>query len=379
MTMLKWQKITSLNQEGEKDTETWIRNENGVTESYDLDIYMGKKTDLLGLKKNIVEKIKKNLDYYAETRKKLYAGSIDKKEHVTNCPITGISSDQAKEVANIYGAQYIQTPDTGHVYVKYRPSKTSINDFYLNDVTYAATYTDKKSAESRLQAIAIPWLNWVKEVYKKQYGVYPKRILDVGSGAGHFVEACRRDGIEAHGIELSESSREFAKEIWGFEMDGRDFTQVTKDYEGYDLVTFWGLLEHTPNPSKILQAAYDIVSKSENGGMVISKLPRWLSLSSAAQRLNPETIIRHIDPMGHIMLFTDASAAELYVRNNFAPVAAWYYGMDVYETLMQVGNHTDDYNALERTGQMQVDLQQFVDESRFSDGLTIVGIPKLIE
>lgn len=376
MTMLKWQKITSLNQQGEKDTETWIRNIDGVTESYDLDIYMGKKTDLLGLKKNIVEKIKKNLDYYSETRKKLYAGSNDQKEHVTNCPITGISSDKAKEVANIYGAQYIQTPDTGHVYVKFRPSKTSINDFYLNDVTYAATYTDKTAAESRLKAIAIPWLNWVKEVYKKQYGVYPKRILDVGSGAGHFVEACRRDGIQAEGVELSESSREFAKEIWGFEMDGRDFTQVTKEYEGYDLVTFWGLLEHTPNPSKILKAAYDIVSKSENGGMVISKLPRWLSLSSAAQRLNPETIIRHIDPMGHIMLFTDASAAELYVRNNFAPTAAWYYGMDVYETLMQVGNSTGDYNALELTGKMQVDLQQFVDESRFSDGLTLVGIPK---
>ena len=376
MSNLKWQKLTSLNQQGERDTETWIRKDGDTVESYDLDIYMGKKTDLLGLKKNIVEKIKKNLSYYSESRQKLYAGNEEDKEYVDVCPVSGISTDETEEVANIYGAQYVQTKDTGHVYVKYRPSKGAINDFYLNDVTYAATYTDKKAAESRLNAIAVPWLNWVKEVYKKQYGKYPERILDVGSGAGHFVEACRRDGIHADGVELSESSREFAKEIWGFEMDGRDFTKVTEEYKGYDIVTFWGLLEHTPNPGKILEAAYDVVSHSENGGMVISKLPRWLSLSSAAQRLNPETIIRHIDPMGHIMLFTDASAAELYVRNKFAPVAAWYYGMDVYETMMQVGNETGDYVPLEKTGKTQVELQQFVDESRFSDGLTLVGIPK---
>ena len=109
--------------------------------------------------------------------------------------------------------------------------------------------------------------------------------------------------------------------------------------------------------------------------MVISKLPRWDSLSSAAQRLNPETIIRHIDPMGHIMLFTDASAAEMYYRHNFKPTAAWYYGMDVYETLMQIGNGTGNYDALINTKDLQVELQQFIDEARFSDGLTLVGIP----
>lgn len=372
---MKWNKLTSLNQQGETDQETWMRIEDGNVTEYNMDIYLGKKTDLLKLKKNIVEKIKKNLDYYETSRKKLYEGSNEEKEYVPTCPVTGEATENAVKVAEIYGAEYVQEPNTGHVYVKYRPNKESINNFYLNDVSYAATYTDKSAAESRLNAIAVPWLAWTKEVYKKQYGKYPERILDVGSGAGHFVEACRRDGIHADGIELSESSRQFAKEIWGFEMDGRDFTKVTKEYEGYDIVTFWGLLEHTPNPGHILSCAHDIVSKSKNGGMVISKIPRWLCLSSAAQRMNPETIIRHIDPMGHIMLFTDASAAELYVKNKFSPVAAWYYGMDIYETLMQMGNRTGNYECLTGTKEIQTELQQFVDENRFSDGLTLVGIP----
>ena len=370
--MSKWFKQSPLTNEGERTQEIWIRKDNGKSREFPIDLYLGKKTDLLTLKKNIVESIKSKVEYYNKSRKELYSGEG---EYVEKCPVSGISTEKTKEIADIYGAKYVQTPDTGHVYVKNRPTQNTIHDFYLNNVTYAATYTDKSAAESRLNAIAVPWVNWTLEVYEKQYDKKPQRILDVGSGAGHFVEACRRAGLQAEGIELSESSREFAKEIWGFEMDDRDFIEAAVDYEGYDIVTFWGLLEHTPNPGRILDAAYQVVSKSKNGGMVISKLPRWDSLSSASQRLNPETIIRHIDPMGHIMLFTDASAAELYYLHKFKPVAAWYYGMDVYETLMQIGNSTGKYDALVDTGSFQVELQQFVDEARFSDGLTIVGVP----
>ncbi len=369
-----WSRLSAMYLKGKRDIETWIRkDDSGVIEEFNVELYMGKKTNLLGLKKDIVSNIESKIEYYRESRKKLY--QEDNLEYVTNCPVTGISSEECEEVADIYGAKYIQTPDTGHVYVKNRPTQNAISDFYLNDVTYAATYTDKEGAEFRLNAIAVPWLEWVMEVYQNTYGKKPKRILDVGSGAGHFVEACKRNGIEADGIELSQSSRDFAKDIWDIELDGRNFLEVYDDYEGYDIVTFWGLLEHTPNPGKILDCAHSIVSKS-SGGMVISKVPRWDSMSSASQRLNSDSIIRHIDPMGHIMLFSDASAAELYHKHNFKPAAAWYYGMDTYETLMQVGNHTKSYDSFVNSGEMQIELQQFVDEARFSDGLTLVGLPK---
>jgi 2-polyprenyl-3-methyl-5-hydroxy-6-metoxy-1,4-benzoquinol methylase len=371
--MVNWTKKTPLHIQKERSQEVWIREADEGIEEYPMDLYLGKKTDLLKLKKSIVSDLDSKIEYYRQSRKELYGGKD--MEYVSACPVTGISSEKCTPVANIYGAEYIQTPDTGHVYVKNRPGKTAINNFYLNNITYAATYTDKSAAESRLEAIAVPWCEWTIEVYEKQYGRKPKRILDVGSGAGHFVEACRRKGLKANGIELSESSRNFSQEIWGIELDGRDFNEVWKEYEGYDIVTFWGLLEHTPNPGEIVRNAHNIVSKSENGGMVISKLPRWDSLSSAAQRLNPDTIIRHIDPMGHIMLFTDSSAAELYRLNGFAPTKAWYYGMDVYETLMQVRNATGANIVLSETGTFQVELQQFIDDATFADGLVLVGVP----
>lgn len=367
-----WTKESSLYIK-EAQNEYWIRRNNDIEERFFMNLFLGKKTNLLALKANIIESISSKLEYYRSSREKLYSGPT---EYVSNCPITGINTEKCELVAEIYGAEYVQSPDTGHVFVRNRPTETSIHNFYLNDVTYAATYTDKKSAEFRLNNIAVPWLEWTCKVYKDQFGIEPQRILDVGSGAGHFVEACRRKGLIADGVELSTSSREFAKEIWDIELDGNNFLDVSDKYAGYDIVTFWGLLEHTTNPKEILYHANKIVSQSPNGGMVISKLPRWDSLSSASQRLNPETIIRHIDPMGHIMLFTDSSAAEMYYQCGFKPVSAWYYGMDVYETFMQLGNSTADYTSFINSGEFQMELQDFVDKNAFSDGLTLVGIIK---
>ncbi len=370
---MEWYKTTPLLQQGEQCEEKWIREDNNNRENFNVKVFLGKKTDLLKLKKNIVEKLKKQLEYYKKTRTDLYSNKD--KEHIEKCPVCGNDSKQSISRTTIYGANYVQCLNCSHIYVLERPTKKSIYNFYLSDITYAATYTDKQSAESRLNAIAVPWLDWTIKVFKDTYNKMPERILDIGSGAGHFVEACRRRNINADGIELNESSRKFAKDIWGFELDGSDFLDVYDKYKGYDIVTFWGLLEHTPNPSALLKAAYKVVSESKNG-MIISKLPRWNSLSSASQILSPNSVIRHLDPMGHIMAFTDASAAELYYLNNFKPVAAWYYGMDIYETLMQIGNIIDSYDHLTKTGDFQMELQQFVDENRFSDGLTLVGIPK---
>ncbi|MBI4647573.1 MAG: methyltransferase domain-containing protein [Bacteroidia bacterium] len=369
---MKWYKTTPLVQQGSEDAEIWLRKSKNGTFEFPVDIYLGKKTDLLTLKKNIVESIKKQVEYYRNSRRLLYSQS--ETENVSSCPVCNESSENTITKLSVYGAEYVQCNNCSHLFVIRRPSQKAIHNFYLSDISYAATYTDKKSAESRLNAIAVPWVEWMVKVYKKKYGCEPNKILDVGSGAGHFVEACRRKGFIAHGIELSESSRKFSKEIWGIELDGRNFTDVAGEYAGYNVVTFWGLLEHTPAPKKILQAAYNIVSKSPQG-MIISKLPRWNSLSSAIQTLCNDSIIRHLDPMGHIMAFTDASAAELYYSCNVAPIAAWYYGMDIYELLMQIGNKTGNYDHFINTGWLQVELQQNIDEVRFSDGLTIAGTP----
>jgi 2-polyprenyl-3-methyl-5-hydroxy-6-metoxy-1,4-benzoquinol methylase len=368
----KWKKLAALDQAEEARQETWFRMEEGKEESFDVSILKGKKTDLLSLKKDVVGSIKTQVERFRESRTRLYAAPDH--ERVASCPVCEASSTDTREGKTIYGAHYRQCNVCSHVYVVNRPSRKTISNFYLSDVNYASTYTNKTAAESRLNAIAKPWLDWTQQIFQQAYGRLPRSVLDVGSGAGHFVEACRRAGMTANGVELSESSRTFAREVWGFELDGGDFCEVHEKYTNVDIVTFWGLLEHTPNPSELVACARKILCK--DGGMIIAKLPRWHSISSAAQKLYSESVIRHLDPMGHIMAFTDSSAAEMFHRCGLRPSHAWYYGMDIYEMLMQMSVAKDEFSVFVGSGPEQVELQQAIDNGTLSDGLTIAVVPR---
>ena len=145
---MRWYRKSDLFFNKQRNTEIWLREDNNGIDEFEIDLYLGKKTNLIGLKQNIIDSIKSQLKYYRATREKLYAKN--NLEYVAECPVTGFDTARTQPVAQIYGAEYVRTPDTGHVYVKYRPKSSAIENFYLNDITYAATYTDKDKASGNL-------------------------------------------------------------------------------------------------------------------------------------------------------------------------------------------------------------------------------------
>ena len=79
-------------------------------------------------------------------------------------------------VTKSYGVPFISLVTNGTLLTKRNIdgiAESQINDFYLNNVTYAATYTNKSAAENRLNSIAIPWLEWVVKVYEKCFHYAP--------------------------------------------------------------------------------------------------------------------------------------------------------------------------------------------------------------
>ena len=86
--------------------------------------------------------------------------------------------------------------------------------------------------------------------FEKVYGRKPKAILDVGAGSGHFVYACKQLGIRADGIELSNSGRQFSKNVFGVELMDADFYSQWEQFSDYEVISFWGVIEHTPFPTK---------------------------------------------------------------------------------------------------------------------------------
>lgn len=366
-----WIREQSLqHQQGqEKIEQFWIRRDGRKEDRYPVQVTIGKKTNMVALKAAVLNSMKDQVEMVRSTRESLY-GAEDL-EKVEACPVCKQPTKGATPKSEIYRGEYVQCNHCGHIFVHSRPTEAALNQFYEHNTHYASTYTDRAAAEKRLDHIYKPWVNWMSKVYREQYGVAPRSILDVGAGGGHFIAACGRENISGRGIELSDDSRAFAREIWGVDLVAEDFCGV--NIEPADVVTFWGLLEHVPDPGAFIKAASRALHSGR--GMVIAKVPRWDSLSAYVQRENPETIIRHLDPLGHITCFTDSSMAELLYLHGFKPVSAWYYGMDVYETMMQIGLALDMEDIMAKTQQLQMNLQGGVDAACFSDQLVIAAVP----
>ena len=185
------------------------------------------------------------------------------------------------------------------------------------------------------------------------------------------MTAAVRAGMDAIGYERSASSRKFAKSAFGVDLLAEDF--LSDDARTGELITFWGLLEYVPQPRTLLAAARRRFAAS--GGMLIVEVPRFNCVGSAVQQVEGAVVARHMDPTTHVNCFSDASLCTALVAEGFRPVAAWYFGMDIYELFVQIALKLDDEATLERIVPMLNESQAALDRGRQCDDLIIAAVP----
>lgn len=330
-------------------------------------VKLGKPLDVLSLKKNMVESFDSEVGRIRSNRTAWY--SSPDLEEVRICPICETSTRDSKLVFKVYGALYHQCSSCSHVFVLERPTRRSLDQFYSSDAVYASTYTDGLSLETRVRQVAIPKAKWMIEQFKDLYGRKPKSVLDIGAGMGHFVHACKSLGVEAYGVEPSRISRAYCPKEWNIKL-------VKSDWEAFgkvDIITFWGVLEHVPDPVEFLLRAKQLLCGRDT--LVIAEVPRWRSLSTFVQRQGPNSIIRHLDPLGHIQFFTDKSLKRAFEDRGLMPVAMWYFGMDVYELVMQLAYYLRKPRIIQVLGRFISVLQSVVDRVRLSDEIVLAAQP----
>ncbi len=96
------------------------------------------------------------------------------------------------------------------------------------------------------------------------------RLLDVGSGKGYFVASCRRRGIEAYGIEVSHEAAQWANHRHGPWFKEGLIESDTFKASSYDIVTLWDVIEHLPNPKRVLLACARVLKP---GGRLFIQTP----------------------------------------------------------------------------------------------------------
>jgi SAM-dependent methyltransferase len=130
----------------------------------------------------------------------------------------------------------------------------------------------------------------------------PGRVLDVGCATGDFLKVARERGWDPLGVDPS-PARELATAA-GLRIVGRTIGEAQVEPASVDLITFWDVLEHLPNPVAVLQQAVRLLSPRgliavtvPDAGNSVARLSgqRWFGYKTAGEHLqffNPGTLRR---------------------------------------------------------------------------------------
>lgn len=119
------------------------------------------------------------------------------------------------------------------------------------------------------------------------------RLLDVGCAAGYFVDDARARGWDSFGVEPSpEARRGLAERVTPYVLSSLDEARGP-----FDVVTFWDVLEHLPDPLATLREARALLRPGGTLGVVVPVL------GSTNTRLAPRTWDQY-KPPEHLWFFS---------------------------------------------------------------------------
>ena len=97
------------------------------------------------------------------------------------------------------------------------------------------------------------------------------RLLDVGASSGAWLEIAAQEGLEGVGIELGEATAARAR-ARGLDVRSGTLEQARGGLGrgGFDLITFWDVLEHLRDPRHELRLARELLAP---GGRIAATLP----------------------------------------------------------------------------------------------------------
>ena len=122
-----------------------------------------------------------------------------------------------------------------------------------------------------------------------------KRVLEIGAGIGTMAINFARAGADYTGVELSEESLKLTQqrfEVYGhsgrfYQGNAEELTRFVP-IESYDLVFTWGVIHHSPNPSKILQQARNYMVAGTTLKVMVYASNSWKNFMIEAGYDQPE-------------------------------------------------------------------------------------------
>jgi len=85
------------------------------------------------------------------------------------------------------------------------------------------------------------------------------KILDIGSGLGHFLKLAHDQGWTVSGIEPQKSAVRACYEQFGIQCHAGFLNDLDLEPESFDAVTLWDVLEHVHHPIELLKKCTSLI------------------------------------------------------------------------------------------------------------------------
>lgn len=144
------------------------------------------------------------------------------------------------------------------------------------------------------------------------------KVLDVGSGRGYFLEACRLRGYDVVGFDVSDDAAASVRDSLGILVKTGEMREDLFEPGSLDVVTMWHVLEHTSDPRVPLRLAWKWLSPD---GILVVDVPNHESTD--ARRIGNAWDGWSLPY--HFFHFTPSSLDGLLSRNGFRSLEAKTY------------------------------------------------------
>lgn len=195
-----------------------------------------------------------------------------------------------------------------------RPSPETLaglyrDEFYAGAADYS--YGDERKCEPQVRVRAAGRLARV-EAALAAGGVTTRRVVELGSAYGVFLDEARRRGWTVTGCDVSRDAASWTREHRGIDVRECDLADAGLAAGSADLVTGSEVIEHLADPVRTARAAFDVLAP---GGVV---------LFSTANEASFARVLRGAEwgyyLPGHVVLWSARTLSRLLTTAGFRDV-----------------------------------------------------------
>ena len=208
----------------------------------------------------------------------------------------------------------VQCKNDGLVFVNPQPTERELDRLYNeNYFAVGAKRTDNSLGYYDYLAERPLLLPYFRRKVRQLKSLLPgKKILEIGSGYGFFLEEAKHEGLDVLGIDISRPAVDYAKKQ-GLSARAIDLFDAKFRHGTFDGVVAFHLIEHVLDPVVFMREVYRI---TKPGGVILLATPREGGYLSRIMGKNWFSF-RHRE---HLYFFSKETLTALLAKTGFTDI-----------------------------------------------------------